>query len=166
MDFDAQTILLAEDNEDDVFIFKRAFRQTGAKNPLQVVADGQEAMDYLTGLGKYAERAQFPLPAAVMLDLKLPRCRGLDVLQWARSQPACRRMAFVVLTSSAERRDLVRADELGARYYLVKPPRTTTLAEMLAVLRAEWRAVSQPRLAIADDLLRSLGPGDLGAPAA
>jgi CheY-like chemotaxis protein len=165
MDFDAQTILLAEDNEDDVFIFKRAFRQTGAKNPLQVVADGQDAMEYLTGIGKYAERVQFPLPAAVMLDLKLPRCRGLDVLQWARSQPGFQRMVFVVLTSSAERCDLVRADDLGARFYLVKPPRAATLAEMLAVLRAEWRAESQSRLAIADDLLRGLGRGGLAPPA-
>jgi CheY-like chemotaxis protein len=100
-----------------------------------------------------------------MLDLKLPQCRGLDVLHWARGNPVLRPIAFVVLTSSAERRDLARADELGARFYLVKPPRPETLAETLTVLRVEWGEMPHVRRGVADDLLRGLAPARVPPPA-
>ena len=142
MDFDAQTILLAEDNDDDVFIFERAYKQSGTKNPLQVARDGQELTDYLSGTGKFADRAKFPLPFLLLLDLKLPLRHGLEVLEWMRTVPALAKITVVALTSSAEHRDLGRARERGARFYLVKPPRAKTLIEMMDVLRAEWSGAS------------------------
>jgi CheY-like chemotaxis protein len=137
MDFDALPILLAEDNEDDVFIFRRAFQQAGLKHPLHVVSDGQEAVDYLAGVGKFADRARHPLPFLALLDLKLPFRNGLEVLGWIRSRPELRGLEVVVLTSSAEPRDLASARQLGARFYLVKPPKLQALANLLAVFRAE-----------------------------
>jgi len=138
MTFETQTILLTEDNEDDIFIFERAFRKSGATNRLEVVRDGQEAHDYLAGAGKFADRKQFPLPALMLLDLKLPLRNGLELLEWLRSQPKLKNLPVVVLTSSAEHRDLDAARELGARYYLVKPPTPKTIAEIIALFRAEW----------------------------
>lgn len=166
MDFDSQTILLAEDNEDDVFIFTRAFKLAHAKNPLQTVHDGQETVDYLSGAGKYADRAQFPLPCLLLLDLKLPFRHGLEVLEWIRTQPKLSSLRVVVLTSSAEPRDLATARELGARFYLVKPPRAKTIEEMMAAVRADWNggaAGSAPKLD--GDLLREI-PETGGAPKA
>lgn len=136
MSFDAQTLLLVEDNEDDVFIFKRAFRQAGIKNPVQVVQDGEEASDYLFGRGRFADRATYPLPGMVFLDLKLPLRSGLEVLQALREDPALANLCVVVLTSSAEERDVTRAQELAAHAYLVKPPNATLLNEVLTAVRA------------------------------
>jgi CheY-like chemotaxis protein len=81
-----RSLLLVEDNEDDVFLMRRALQGAHVVNPLQVVEDGQEALDYLGGNGKFADRAQFPLPAVVFLDLKLPFMSGHDVLAWIRKQ--------------------------------------------------------------------------------
>jgi CheY-like chemotaxis protein len=145
MDFDAQPILLTEDNDDDVFIFRRAFKQAGLKNPLHIAVDGQEAVDYLAGAGRFADRARHPLPYLVVLDLKLPLRNGLEVLEWMRSRQEFARTPVVILTSSAELRDLAGARELGARHYLVKPPRTQTLVELMEILRAEYAGLPPPR---------------------
>jgi len=136
MNFEDQTILLVEDNEDDVFIFERAFKQAQIQQRLQVVCDGQEATDYFLGNGRFADRTQYPLPALVLLDLKLPLKHGLEVLHAIRSQPASADTCVIVLTSSAEERDLQRAQELRAYAYLVKPPTRQTLIEVVAALKA------------------------------
>lgn len=125
------TILLVEDNEDDVFIFQRALRQAEISHPVQVVRDGQEALDYLQGQDGFADRAKFPLPFLVLLDLKLPFLNGLDVLEAIQQRPEFARLCVVVLTSSAEARDLARAQELGAQAYFVKPPAAKTLRDIL-----------------------------------
>ena len=144
--FDTQTILLAEDNEDDIFIFERAYKQTGTKNPVQIARDGEEVADYLAGEGAFADRRKFPLPYLLLLDLKLPLRPGLEILEWMRSKPELASINVVVLTSSAEQRDLARARELGARCYLVKPPRASTLAELIEMFRAESAGTAaQPR---------------------
>jgi len=140
-DFEAQTLLLVEDNEDDVFIFQRAYRQAQLKNPLQIVRDGEEAWDYLLGQGKFAQREKYPVPTLVFLDLKLPLKGGLEVLEEIREDPALADLCVVVLTSSAEERDVNRARELGARAYLVKPPPATTLLEAIAAVRARLAGV-------------------------
>jgi CheY-like chemotaxis protein len=161
MEFDARPILLAEDNEDDVFIFRRAAAKAGMKNPLQVVNDGQELTDYLSGAGKFAQRKDHPRPFLLFLDLKLPLCHGLEALEWIRGQPKLQKIIVVILTSSAEQRDLKGARELGARYYLVKPPAVETLAELMAILRGEATekdAKTPPRLT--GDLLFSTEPVD------
>ena len=116
------TILLVEDNEDDIFIMQRALKQGGIMNPLQIVTDGQMALDYLGGQGSYADRARFPFPFIVFLDLKLPRMHGFEVLSWIRQQPALNTLSIVVLTSSDEPKDHDNAQQLGLTSYVVKPP--------------------------------------------
>lgn len=127
----AQTILLVEDNEDDVFIFQRALKQAAIPHAVQIARDGQEALDYLFGEGEFADRTRFPLPFLVLLDLKLPLLNGLDVLAAIQPRPELARMCVVVLTSSAEARDLARAQELGAQAYFVKPPSAKILRDII-----------------------------------
>src|SRR4051812_28005161 len=96
------TILLVEDNEDDVFLMTRALKAAGIANPLQIVEDGQQAIDYLKGAGRFADRNTYPMPAIVFLDLKLPIMMGLEVLEWIRGEPGLSDIVVVVLTSSNE----------------------------------------------------------------
>jgi CheY-like chemotaxis protein len=135
MEFDDQTILLIEDNEGDVYLFKRVVSKAGIKNPVQVVRTGEQAVGYLAGTGKYEDRQQYPLPFLVMLDLKLPLKDGLDVLQWMRERPDLASTKVIVLTSSSEPRDVERANQLGALSYLVKPPNQDALVQILERLR-------------------------------
>jgi CheY-like chemotaxis protein len=152
MDFDARTILLVEDNEGDAFIFKRFARKAGIPNPVQVVRTGEQAVDYLAGRREYADRNQYPCPFLVLLDLKLPLLGGFDVLQWIRSVPEMNSLSVIVLTSSAEPRDIQRAYELGALSYLVKPPSAETLARTMEELRS-GRTQSESRPHIPGSLL-------------
>jgi CheY-like chemotaxis protein len=135
-------LLLVEDNEDDVFIFRRAFRRAGLGHPLQVASDGQDAIDYLSGAGRYGDRGSHPLPSMIFLDLKLPRRSGHDVLAWIARQSDLPPMPVIILTSSAEQRDLQRARELGALHYLVKPPAPTALAELVEMHHSGFGAVA------------------------
>jgi len=98
---------------------------------MQVVTDGQQAMNYLAGAGKYADRQSFPMPALIFLDLKLPLVGGFDVLEWMRRQPGLVDLPVVILTGSSEERDRQRARELGVRGYCVKPPDANMLREMV-----------------------------------
>src|SRR5690349_477790 len=116
------TILLIEDNDDDVFVMKRVLKKMGIKNPLQVVTDGEEALNYLKGAGKYSARGKFPLPFIAFIDLKLPYIDGFEILTWMRSQSDLDPILAVMLTSSNQDRDIDRAYALGARSYLMKPP--------------------------------------------
>jgi CheY-like chemotaxis protein len=133
-----QTILLVEDEEDDVFIMRRALKDAQVANPLQVVTDGQAALDYLTGNGEYADRTRYPLPFLIFLDLKLPYYDGFEILTRIRQQSALKSIIVVVLTSSAELRDKDRAYQLGARSYLIKPPTVKTLNEVFNALKSYW----------------------------
>jgi CheY-like chemotaxis protein len=136
------TILLVEDNEDDVFAMRRALKLSHVANPLQVATDGQQAMDYLRGDGTYANREQFPLPFLIFLDLKLPYYTGFEILEWIRTQPALDSTVVIVLTGSAESRDKDKAYSLGARSYLVKPPTPETLRAILGSLNTSWLSKS------------------------
>lgn len=131
-------VLLVEDNVDDVILIERAFEKARIVNPLRVVGDGDEALDYLGGRGKYNDRAAYPLPAFVLLDLKLPRRSGLDVLTWMRSEPCVKRIPVIVLTSSRESVDVDRAYELGVNSYLCKPVAFDALLEMVQTLNVYW----------------------------
>jgi len=131
-------ILLVEDNPDDVLLIQRAFRKLGAVNPLRVVSDGEQAVAYLGGDGPYADRGVHPLPSLMLLDLKLPRRSGFEVLEWLRGRPGLRRLPVVVLTSSRESQDVDRAADLGANSYLVKPVQFDALQEMVRTLRLYW----------------------------
>lgn len=133
-----RAILLVEDNEDDVFLMKRALKSAAIANPLYVVGDGQQAVDYLSGAGQYADRAQFPLPAIVFLDLKLPMKSGLEVLAWIRKQAEFQNTVVLVLTSSNEPSDLKNAYALGANSYLVKPPTAAQLLDLAKAFKWYW----------------------------
>lgn len=153
MNLDARTLLLVEDNDDDVFIFQRAYKQAQLSHPLQVARDGEEATDYLLGRGAFADRTKYPLPFLVLLDLKLPFKSGLEVLESVREQPELANLCVVVLTSSAEDRDVARAHELGAQAYLVKPPSARSLLETMAAVRARLAGTPSAQIPkIAGDL--------------
>jgi CheY-like chemotaxis protein len=133
-----KTILLAEDNEDDVFFMKRAILRANVAEHLQIVQDGEEAVAYLSGTGPYQDRDKFPLPCLILLDLKLPLLSGLEVLKWIRAQRHLESIVIVVLTSSRESSDIQRAYDLGANSYLVKPAAAEDLIELIKALKAYW----------------------------
>jgi CheY-like chemotaxis protein len=135
---ESHTILIVEDNATDVMLIRRAFTRLKIGNPVQVVGDGDRAVEYLSGDNAYADRKQFPLPALVLLDLKLPRRSGLEVLEWLRRQDGLRRLPVVMLTSSRQSHDVNRAYDLGANSYLVKPVEFEGLEEMLGTINTYW----------------------------
>ena len=139
-----KTILLVEDNEDDRFFMKQAQQKAGIQNPMHIVHDGQQALDYLKGAGEYGDRQKYPLPFLVLLDLKLPLVSGLEVLEWIRSQPALETIIIVFLTSSREDRDIDRAYRLRANSYLVKPATAAKLEEMVKSLGEYWLRYNEP----------------------
>jgi CheY-like chemotaxis protein len=139
----SQTILLVEDNEDDVFLMKRALRVAGITNPLHVVEDGQKAIDYISGTGPYADRTLNPLPMIVFLDLKLPYKSGHEVLEWIRNQPDFETLVVIVLTSSNEQIDLDRAYKFGANSFVVKPPTTALLQKLVESFKLWWLTHNQ-----------------------
>lgn len=123
-------LLLVEDNPDDIFLMQRALRKTGLNLPVQIVTDGRQAIDYLSGAKPYDDRQRFPLPSMVFLDLKLPYLNGFEVLAWIRAETTFRDLSVFVLTSSPEERDKEKATKLGARAYLVKPPTRASIMEV------------------------------------
>ncbi len=134
----SMTLLLVDDNEDDIFFTKQALREAKITNPVQTAADGQAAINYLNGTGKYENRGQFPLPGLMLLDLKMPGKSGFEVLQWLREQPELSTLIVIVLTTSRECSDIQRAYQLGANSYLQKPSDTRVLAEMMLALKSYW----------------------------
>jgi CheY-like chemotaxis protein len=114
-------VLLAEDSDDDVIMLRRALRRAGIDTPLQVVSDGEEAIAYLRGVGKFNNRAEYPLPDLFLLDLKMPHRDGFEVLEWLRQQPSLAPLRTIVLTNSEQSFDVDRAYALGANSFLTKP---------------------------------------------
>jgi two-component system response regulator len=141
---DAKTILLVEDNPSDVELTKRAFRRSRIANELVVVGDGQEALDYLFATGAHADRAHADLPALTLLDLKLPRVPGLEVLRRIRAAGRTRRMPVVILTSSKEERDLANGYDLGVNSYIVKPIDFKQFAAAVEQLELYWLVLNEP----------------------
>lgn len=122
-------VLLAEDNDDDLFLSKRVLAKAGI-GPVFHVADGKEAMDYLSGQGAFSDRVLHPLPEVMLLDLKMPFFSGHEVLEWVRAQPGLGGVKVYMLTSSGERTDRERAAKAGAQGYFVKPLTYAHLAVM------------------------------------
>jgi CheY-like chemotaxis protein len=131
-------ILLAEDLESDVALMKRAFKKARIVNPLQVVRDGEQVLAYLRGEGEYGNRAEYPLPSLLLLDLKMPRMNGFEVLSWVRAQPNFASLRIVVLTASRELQDVNKAYQLGANTFLVKPTDFDQLVVMMQALQGFW----------------------------
>ncbi len=126
-------ILVAEDNPDDALIFEMMFKRAAMKGPFHIVDDGQKIIDWLSGSNGFSDRTKYPLPQAVLLDLKMPVKTGFEALEWIRSQPAYQKLPVIILSSSDDPKDLKRAADLGATKYFVKSPR---LEDVLNYLRA------------------------------
>jgi CheY-like chemotaxis protein len=130
-------ILLVEDDPNDQLLIKRAFSRARLSNEIVVADDGDAAVAYL-------QSPTAPRPALVLLDIKLPRRSGLEVLEWLRGEPNLRRLPVVMLTSSEESRDVARAYDLGANSYLTKPVDFEKLIQMVQVLGLYWTVWNQP----------------------
>jgi CheY-like chemotaxis protein len=124
-------ILLVEDDPNDIFLMERALSKTNLELPMHVVMNGQEAIDYLAGEGKYTDRSTYPFPQHLFLDLKMPFINGFEVMEWLRERESLPDMDVFVLSSSPEERDRERSKRLGAKAYLVKPPTPQMLLDVL-----------------------------------
>ncbi len=136
------TILLVDDSENDLYLMRAAFKKAEFNCPLQEAHDGEEAIAYLDGEGQYRDRAKFPLPAVILLDLNMPMKNGFDVLDWMRVQPRFKRLSVIVLSASERPQDVEQAFDLGAHSYLVKPRTLEDLTAMIRCLR-DWLRYNQ-----------------------
>lgn len=140
----SEPILLVEDDNADAMLIERAFRRARIDNPVRRVGDGDAAVQYLSGLSPYGDRDKHPLPVLILLDLKLPRRSGFEVLSWLRAQDSgVQRLPVVVLTSSSHSQDVNRAYDLGANSYLVKPGGPDALLEMIQKLDTYWLTINR-----------------------
>lgn len=140
---DTSLILVAEDNEDDLLLLLRAFKQGKLANAVQIVRDGEEAIAYLKGEGKYSNREEYPLPALLLLDLNMPRKNGFEVLEWIKDQPSLSSLRIVVLTVSEHVQDVNRAYQLGANSFLVKPVDFGDFVQLVQAISGYWLWMSR-----------------------
>jgi CheY-like chemotaxis protein len=134
-------ILLVDDSPNDVLLMRTVFQRAGFAQPLQFAVDGDDAIAYLRGDGRYGDRSRFPLPTMVLMDLNMPRKNGFEVLEWIRRQPALRRLRVYILSASSRPQDIDRAYDLGVNSYLVKPGSLDELMHLARSLCA-WLKVS------------------------
>ncbi len=137
-------ILLVEDNPRDAELTIRALKKHNLANQLFHVRDGAEALDFLLGRGKYEGRQVDPLPKVIMLDLKLPKVNGLEVLRIIKSDPQLFTIPVVIVTSSAEDPDMDAAYELGANSYIIKPVQFDAFMEAMSKLGVYWLTANHP----------------------
>lgn len=156
-----QPILLVEDEDHDVFFMQMALAEAKVQNPLAVAKDGREAIEYLGGMGKFADQRQHPLPCLVLLDLRLPLVPGLDVLHWIRKQPALAQLPILVCTSSNLDCDVEAAYRLGANGYVVKPIRPADLQKIVRCIKKYWLEMKAPPANCAEWLSISVPPPGL-----
>src|SRR4051794_15435797 len=138
----ALKVLVAEDSEDDAVLLARAFRKAGAGAPVHVCRDGQETIDYLSGVDKFADRSAYPWPSMLLLDLKMPRVNGFEVLEWLK-QRGVADLPAAVLSSSDHPNDMRRAYDLGACLYFVKPNVPEELTTMVRELMEKKEAIQE-----------------------
>jgi CheY-like chemotaxis protein len=143
MNANAKIILLVEDNPSDIALTKRAMVKSHIANEVEVAEDGQDALDYLFGAGAYAGRDVTQLPALVLLDLKLPRVDGLEVLRRIRSESLTRRLPVVILTSSKEEQDLATSYDLGVNSYIRKPVDFEQFVQAIQTLGLYWLVLNE-----------------------
>ena len=140
------TILLAEDNEDYALILQSAIRSLGWKNPIRIVHDGKEVINYLSGEGKYSDRNAWPFPSVMFVDIKMPGADGFDVLRWMRQRPEGSVLPTMMLSSSDYDRDVKLAYELGVNGYFMKPADINDLKAMLRAAFEFWSWCTKPTL--------------------
>jgi len=139
MDNEQFTVLLVEDDLNEIFLVKRAFKMARLQNRLQVVTDGQDAINYLSGEGKFADRAVYPLPGLIVMDIRMPRRSGFDVLEWVKGDGRpLRRIPVVIVSSSNSPEDINRAYELGANAYMVKPVDFKSVEHLFSSITHYW----------------------------
>jgi len=131
-------ILYAEDEQNDVYFLERAFRIAGSPHLLTAVPDGEQAVEYLAGGGAFADRASYPLPILVLLDINMPKKSGLAVLEWIRRQSLFKSLPVVIFTSSSRTEDMDQARLLGADDYLLKPSDPLKLVDLVKSLHDRW----------------------------
>ena len=133
-----KVILYVEDEETDIFLVRIAFKKGKIDIPLHTVKDGEAALHYLRGTGAYADRAEFPFPGLVLLDLNIPRLHGLKVLKWIREQPSLAKLPVVIYTSSEQPKDVAAAQQLGANDYQVKVPSIDLIIKKMQRVIERW----------------------------
>ena len=134
----SKTILLAEDLEDDAGIIQYIFKKAGVSNPVMVVPDGAEAIAYLGGDNHYADRAKFPLPVVLLLDLKMPKRSGFEVLEWCKTRPDLKDLLVIVLSGHHDLGAVNRAYALGAHSFLVKPCNVEDIRNLTKTFKGYW----------------------------
>ena len=139
-------ILVAEDDPNDAALLEKAIRKNGFEYPLRMVADGGEAICYLEGQGKYADRSQFPFPRVLITDLKMPRLNGLELLEWLRDHPKSYVLPTILLSGSSLLVDVVRAYRLGVNTYFQKPGSFGELVEIVRVAHEYWMRAVVPAI--------------------
>jgi CheY-like chemotaxis protein len=132
------TILHAEDDENDAFLFRLALSQAGVPNPLVQVPNGQEAVHYLAGTGLFCDREKYSFPSLLITDLKMPEFSGFDLLEYVRNLPEAKQLRVIVLTSSVADSDRAKCFELGADGYFVKPSGLAGLLALVDELKESW----------------------------
>jgi CheY-like chemotaxis protein len=145
---ESHTILAAEDEVTDAWLLRRAFERADLGDQLFVVRDGQEAIAYLSGDAPYADRMHWPLPKLLLLDLKMPRMNGFEVLAWLQTRPELKQVHAVVLSSSSNESDMRKALQLGACEFRVKPHAFAELVKTVRELHARWIDAVPPALSM------------------
>lgn len=140
------TILIIDDDPNDVLLLRKALTRAEIHDPVQVVTDGFQAIQYLSGEGMYGNREQFPFPSVVFTDLKMPRINGFEVLQWLRKHPDCSVIPVMVLSASKIDADIKRAYQLGANAYLAKPSSMKELVEAVKTAYSFWAHCEKPQV--------------------
>ncbi|HTT20970.1 MAG TPA: response regulator, partial [Candidatus Sulfotelmatobacter sp.] len=139
-----RTILIIEDESADAALLLRGFEKAQVLNPVVHLTNGDDALRYLAGKGQYADRKKYPLPALMLLDLKLPGMTGIQLLQWMRVQGEIKRIPVVVLTSDENPDTINAAYDLGANSYLVKPGNAAEINRMVQTIQRYWMKLNEP----------------------
>ena len=155
------TILVVEDDPNDCFLIERVLRKIGVTSPIHVVHDGAEAVAYMTGEGKYADREKFQYPTFIMTDLKMP-VDGFAVLEFLKKNPEWKIIPAVVLSASRDLDDIKKAYILGASSYHVKPQSMDLLSDQLKILHDYWLTCEVPQVDITGKQVETDGQGKLG----
>ena len=156
------TILVVEDDPNDQFLIKEGLREAGAVCPIHVVGDGVEAIAYMRGEGKYADREKYAYPTFIMMDLKMPRVDGFGVLEFLKNNPAWKIVPAVVLSASSDLDDIKKSYMLGASSYHVKPQDMDKLNHQLKVLYDYWMTCEVPQVDVSGKQLQTESRGKLG----
>jgi CheY-like chemotaxis protein len=156
------TILLVDDDPNDLLFLERAFRSLKITDPIRACASGSEAIAYLNGDGKFADRSKYEFPSFILSDLKMPNGDGFALLHAVRSHPKWAIIPTAIISGSADEDDIKQAYQLGANSYFVKPSTPADLADLLRKFHAYWTAVEVPRIDLAGDMLPTYSKNKIG----